>query len=304
MSRRALVPAPACLLALAIVAPAPARAQFDFGAWMQRAQIVANQVAQLANDVRSLSEMGRQLTQLERQLTHMTQAARGELGALARPFADLAAGPVDRVGDRSRWRSDFSGAALETARALGALGDGGSLADLQRRERRAADRLDEAGLLELYGDRPPAAAARALADHRRARAAADRRRAFDRAALEAADALAATVESARASFAELTANANLSNTALQQATLAAALSDGRVGAAVAQTLAFEAAQRAGRAAEAEAARVESRVRWRESRTRANEMARDLRRASELGRRSMRDGLLLRVPTAFSPPPSE
>ena len=121
---------------------------------------------------------------------------------------------------------------------------------------------------------------------------------LDYATLDAAAELAETVESAQGSFAGLTANGNLSNTALQQAGVAAALSQGRIDAAVAQVLAHEAAREAGRAQQAELARLEQLARWREGRLRANTMAGTLRDAASRNRAALRDGLLFRVPSFY------
>ena len=73
--------------------------------------------------------------------------------------------------------------------------------------------------------------------------------------MDAAASLASTVESAQDSFDDLTANGNLSNTALQQAQVAAALTQGRINAAVAQVLAYQAVEQANRMQQAEIDRL-------------------------------------------------
>ncbi len=73
-----------------------------------------------------------------------------------------------------------------------------------------ADRVGEADILDLYRSLPPQVATRAAQDFRRSREAADRQRVLDYATLDAAAALAATIESAQGSFADPTANGNLS----------------------------------------------------------------------------------------------
>ena len=93
-------------------------------------------------------------------------------------------------------------------------------------------------------------------------------------------------------------NGNLSNTALQQAGVAAALSQGRINAGVAQVLAHQAAREAGLAREAELARLERLAAWREGRARANAMAGTLRDAASLNRAALREGLLFRVPSFY------
>ena len=96
----------------------------------------------------------------------------------------------------------------------------------------------------------------------------------------------------------LTENGNLSNTALQQAGVAAALSQGRINAALGQVLAHEAAERANRAQLAELARLDQLAEWHESRMRANAFARTMRDAALTNRAALRDGLLFRVPSFY------
>ena len=121
---------------------------------------------------------------------------------------------------------------------------------------------------------------------------------LDYATLDAAAALAATIESSQGSFADLTANNNLSNTALQQASVAAALSRGRINAAMSQVLAYQAVQEANRRRQAELARLEQLAEWHESRQRAGAMAATMRDAATLNRDDLRDGLRLRVPSFY------
>ena len=95
-----------------------------------------------------------------------------------------------------------------------------------------------------------------------------------------------------------TENGNLSNTALQQAGVAAALSQGRINAAAGQVLAHQASLEASRAREAELARLEWLAEWRDGRQRANAFAASMRDASSRNRAALRDGLLFRVPSFF------
>ena len=276
----------------------PASAQFDFGSWFQRATIIANQITQISHQVTQIRSMARQLTELEDQLDHMERAAKGEIHALLQPFSRLAADPVGLVRNGLSWRSDFTGQARGTVDAVRDMGTGRSITRHWRTARNAADRVTDADILALFANLPPQAATRALEDHRRAREAADRQRVLDYAALDAAAALAGTIESARGSFADLTANGNLSNTALQQAGVAAALSQGRINAALGQVLAHEAAREASRARLAELARLEWLGRWHDGRARANALAETMRDAATLNRAALRDGLLLRVPSFY------
>ena len=291
--------APALLVPVLLLAnAAPASAQFDFGSWFQRATIIANQITQISHQVSQIRSLARQLTELEDQLDHMERAARGEIDALLQPFSDLAADPVGLVRDGLGWRSDFTGQARGTVDAVRAMGSGRSVTELWRTAHGTADRVREADILGLFRNLSPQAATRALEDYRRAREAADRQRVLDYAALDAAAALAGTIESAQGAFAGLTSNRNISNTALQQARVAAALSQGRINAAAGQVLAHQAAAEASRAREAELARLEWLGRWHDGRARANTLAETMRDAASLNRTALRDGLLFRIPSFY------
>ncbi len=289
----------ALLLPLLLLgAPKPASAQFDFGSWLQRATIIANQITQIRNQVRELRSMARQLSELENQLDHLERSARGEIEALLRPFSDLAADPVGLVRDGLGWGSDFTGTGRDMVGAVRDFGTGGSFTGLWRTAQGAADRVSEADILALYGNHAPGVATRALEDYRRAREATDRQRVLDYATLDAAAALAGTIGSAQGSFADLTANGNLSNTALQQAAVAAALSQGRINAAAAQVLAHQAVEQANRTRLAELARLEQLAEWREGRMRANAFARTMQNAALQNRAALRNGLLFRIPSFY------
>ena len=199
-----------CVPLLLLATATPSSAQFDFGAVFQRAQMIAHQVTQISNQVRQIRGMARQLSELEDQLDLMERSARGEIDALVEPFSDLAADPVGLVRDGLAWRSDFTGGARGMVDAVRDMGGGRSFTGLWRTAQGTADRVGEADILALYTDHPPRAGARALEDYRRGRGAADRQRVLDYATLDAAAELASTVESAQGSFADLTANRNLS----------------------------------------------------------------------------------------------
>ena len=246
--------------------------------------------------------MARQLSELEDQLDHMERAARGEIDALLQPFSRLAAQP------RRDW------CATDSPGAIGLPGRGPR--DGRRRPglrpaaatrspdcgaaaQSAADRVGRGRHLgAVRATFRPRPRTRAVEDYHSAREAADRQRVLDYATLDAAAALAETIESAQGSFAGLTANGNLSNTALQQAEVAAALSQGRINAGVAQVLAHQAAQEASRAQLAELARLERLAAWSESRARANAMAGTLRDAASRNRAALREGLLLKIPSFY------
>ena len=68
---------------------------------------------------------------------------------------------------------------------------------------------------------------------------------------------------------------------------------------MAQVLAHEAAREAGGARQAELARLEHLAEWRESRARANALARTMRDAAFRSRAALRDGLLFRIPSFYT-----
>ena len=292
----------ALLLVPTLILAGPAPAEAILGAVsgaLQRAQMIAHQVTQIANQVSQMRTMNRQLTELEDQLDYMREVARGEVDALADPFTDLAAAPVGLVTDGLDWGTEFRGAAGDLVTAVRGMGRGDSFTGHWRAVRNAADLVSEADVLALYGHRPPEASARALDDYRRSREAADRQRVLDYAMMDAAAELTATVAGAETSFGELTANGNLSNTALGQAQVAAALTQGRVDAAVGQVLAYQAVGEAQRAQEAERARLERLAAWRDARLRTNRTVGQMRTSALANRADLREGLLLRLPSFYT-----
>ena len=286
--------------ALILTSAAPAEAIFGtISGVVQRAQMIINQVSQIANQVRQMRTMTRQLTELEGQLDHMREVARGEVAALTDPFTELAAGPLGLVTDGLDWGPEFTGNASELVEAVRGMGSGTSFTEHWRDVRDAADLVTEADILQLYRNRPADLSSRAAEDYRRSRAAADRQRVLDYAMMDAADALAATIESAEGSLDDLTANGNLSNTALQQAGVAAALTQGRVDAAVGQVLAYQAVGEAHRTQEAERARLERLAAWRDAQLRTNRIIDEMRTSALMNRESLREGLLFRLPSFYT-----
>ena len=290
------------LVVLTGAAPADAFLGAISGA-VQRAQMIVNQATQIANQVSQMRTMNRQLDELEDQLDHMREVARGEVAALAEPFTELAAAPLGLVADGLGWGGEFTGAAGELVTAVRGMGAGTALTGHWREVRDAADLVTEADILELYGNQPPAASTRAVGHFRRSREAADRQRVLDYATMEAAAALTATVAGAERSFGDLAANGNLSDTALRQSGVAAALTQGRLDAAVGQVLAYQAVGEAHRAQEAERARLERLAAWRDARLRTNRTVGEMRSSALANRESLREGLLFRLPSFYTVPQS-
>ena len=286
------------VLSLILTNAGPANALFDISGAIQRAQMILNQVTQISNQVRQMRTMTRQLTELEEQLDYMKDVARGEVDALIEPFAELAAGSIGLVGDDLDWGSEFTGAAGELVDAVRGMGSGDSFTDVWRSAQGVADQVSEADILELYRNRPAEVSSRAAEEYRQAREAADRQRVLDYAMMDTAASLASTIENAQGSFDDLTANGNLSSTALQQAQVAAALTQGRINAAVAQVLAYQAVERANQMQQAEIDRLERLAEWRDARIRTNAMADAMRAAAIQNRDKLREGLLFKVPSFY------
>ena len=280
---------------LVLIHTQPAEAIFDaISGTIQRAQMIANQVTQISNQVRQLSTMTRQLAELEEQLTHMKQAALGEVNALTEPFTDLASESAGLVTDGLSWGSDFTGAASELVDAVRDMGNGNSLTQVWRSEQAAADRIGEPDILDLFSHHPPEVSTRVVEDYRAARDTASRQRVLDYATLDAAAALTAAIRDAQESFDRLSNNANLSNTALRQARVAAALTQGQLNAAVGQLLAYQAVEQASRMRQAELDRLERLSAWREAQQRANERFERMQSAVAQNRDSLREGLLFKI----------
>ena len=268
---------------LMLARPAPASAQFDFGAVFQRAQMIAHQITQISNQVSQIRSMARQLSELEDQLDHMERAARGETRRAASSRSRELAAETRRARP-GRTRLGFRlppVAASEMVDAVRDLGRGGrSLTPLWRSS-------PERGRPGERSRHPGAVPATSRPKYRHARGGGlppqpggrwPAARARLRDARRGGRARRATIQSAQGSFADLSANRNLSNTALQQAGVAAALSQGRINAAVSP------GARPSRPSE-QANRMPARpsspasngsAEWRESRVRANAMAETMR----------------------------
>ena len=280
---------------LVLINTQPAEAIFGaITGTIQRAQMIANQVTQISNQLRQVSTMTRQLSELEDQLTHMKQAALGEVNALTSPFTDLAASSIGLVGEGLSWGSDFTGAAGELVDAVRDMGNGSSLTGIWRSTQSTADQVHEQDILDLFSTHPAEVSTRAVERYRTARDAVDRQRVLDYATLDAAAALAEAIQNAQESFDTLKNNGNLSNTALQQAQVAAVLTQGQVDAAVGQLLAYQAVEQANRMRQAELDRLERLSAWRDAQIRANETFERMQAAVSQNRDNLREGLLFQV----------
>ena len=238
----------------------------DVAALAQRVTIIANQGIQIAHSVTQISRITEQMTEIKNQYEHLKDEALGQVGALTSPFTDLAALPGTFVSDGLAWRSDYAG--TDTAGLIDALdlfsASGTTMTDYWRGRLDAAPVVTEADVIAEYSTLPVSLADRAAANYRRLRDEGDQRTALSHTVNTAASSATTTVQSARASYAELRAQTNTSGTALQQAQVAGTITSGEVTAALLQLHAHEAARRAAedlaaeqRRREREAARLET-----------------------------------------------
>ena len=238
----------------------------DVAALAQRVTIIANQGIQIAHSVTQISKITEQMTEIKNQYEHLKNEALGQVGALTAPFTDLAALPSQIVGDGLGWRDDFTG--TDTAGLIDALESfsttGTPVTGYWRDRLSAAPVTTEADVIAEYNTLPVSLADRAAENYRRQRNQGERRTALSHSVNTAAADAAATVLTARNSYAELRGQTNVSGTALGQAQIAGLITGGEVSAALLQLQAFEANQRAAeelaaeeRRRELEAARVET-----------------------------------------------
>ena len=268
----------------------------DVAALAQRVTIIANQGIQIAHSVTQISKITEQMTEIKNQYEHLKNEALGQVGALTAPFTDLAALPSQIVGDGLGWRDDFTG--TDTAGLIDALESfsttGTPVTGYWRDRLSAAPVTTEADVIAEYNTLPVSLADRAAENYRRQRNQGERRTALSHSVNTAAADAAATVLTARNSYAELRGQTNVSGTALGQAQIAGLITGGEVSAALLQLHAFEANQRAAeqlaaeqRRRELEAARVET--------LRAARAQHDRRIAGIESHRDGGDSLLFAVP---------
>ncbi len=259
---------------------------------IQRAQIIANQITQIAVEVSEVAAMADQLNELQDQLTHMKEAALGQVNALTQPFADLASAPATIVSDGINWGSDFTGESQQLVSAVTDMGQNGtSITQLWRNRLAQADVVGEQDILALFTNHPPEAAGRVLENYRATRQQADNRRVLDYTTLDAAAALTQAIQDAQGSFATLRNNTNISNTALQQAQISGLITQGEINTAGAQLLAYQAVREATENQEAEVRRLEDLAAWRAAEERAEAVFQAQQAATEARREQKRQGLL-------------
>ena len=182
----------------------------------------------------------------------------GHVGALTTPFTTLAALPGSVVSDGLAWRTDYTG--TDTEGMIDAFelfsSSGTSLTDYWRTRLANAPVVTEADVIADYSTLPVSLADRAAANYRRHRTRGEQLTAESQLMNTAASSASTTVQLARASYAVLRGQTELSGTALQQAQVTGTITAGEVNASLLQLQAHEAARRAAEELAAEERRRE------------------------------------------------
>ena len=230
----------------------------DFAALAQRVTIIANQGVQIAHSVTQISRITEQMTEIKNQYDHLKNEALGHVGALTTPFTTLAALPGSVVSDGLAWRTDYTG--TDTEGMIDAFelfsSSGTSLTDYWRTRLANAPVVTEADVIADYSTLPVTLADRAAANYRRHRTRGEQLTAESQLMNTAASSASTTVQLARASYAVLRGQTQLSGTALQQAQVTGTITAGEVNASLLQLQAHEAARRAAEELAAEERRRE------------------------------------------------
>ena len=266
-------------------------------AGIQRAQMIVNQGVQIYEAQVAKLTMDGQLTELTDQFQHLQDQALGSVGAITEPFSNLASRPAQILGAGLSWKDDFTGVAAELASSVEAMGETGkSFTESWRGRLTAADVVGESDIVGLLQDYSPEVSEAGARRYRETRERGDKRLVLNHATSDAAAELISSARSAVEAYEGLTQNANLSNTALQQASIAGQVTEGNLTAAMAQLVAFQAAREAAEDYEREIERRERLAGWLAGQQRAQANF-DTQQADLDARRDvMRAGLL------FSPHP--
>ena len=183
---------------------------------------------------------------------------------------------------------------------MGAVEDmgetGKSFTESWRGRLTAADVVGESDVVGLLQDYSPEVSEAGARRYRETRERRDKRLVLNHATSDAAAELVASARAAVEAYEGLTNNANLSNTALQQASIAGQVTGGNLAAAMAQLLAFQAAREAAEDYEREIERRERLAEWLAAQQRAQANFDTQQADLDARRDAMREGLL------FSPHP--
>ncbi|MDE2964135.1 MAG: hypothetical protein OXU26_09495 [Acidobacteriota bacterium] len=270
----------------------------------QRAQMIVNQLLQrlnekmqIANQVTQIKQFTEQLTKTREQVIHMKEAALGQIGALEESFAELAAEPTDLVVEAMQWQTEFTGSAREMVGAARRLASGQPLRESWRKILNQFQTNQE-DIVELLSHLDPQVAARVSEHYLQDQDRADNRRVTTYLVDDSATALIETAASAQESLQKLRSNSNVSDTALAQAQVTGLATQGELLSAMAQLMAFEAAQGAAQEYQDELKRRQQWKQW-ERRQEAEKVLFEKQQADiAASADGLREGLVYRIPSAF------
>ena len=207
--------------------------------------MISNQVTQIYKDTMAKITFDGQLTEMIGQAAHLKEQALGTVGALTDPFTKLASRPTKFIGLGLSWKNDFTGIPRSIASSVENMGETGkSFRESWAQRLTAADTVSETDILNLFQNSRPEIAARASRGYLAAREDSDKRLVLDHATSEAATNLIVAAKDAVDSYERLRENINTSNTALAQSQVTGAVTQGHLTAAMAQLMAYQAAEEA------------------------------------------------------------
>lgn len=270
----------------------------------QRAQMIANQILQrlnermqIANQVAQIKQFTEQLTKAREQITHMKEAALGQIGALEESFSELVAGPTDLVVEGMQWQTEFTGSARELVVAAKKLASGKPLRESWQKILNQYQTNQE-DIAELLSHLDPRVSGQVSDRYRQDLEDADKQRVTTYLVDDSATALIEATVSAQKSLQKLRSNTNVSDTALAQAQVTGLATQGEVLSAMAQLMAFQAAQGAAQDYQDELKRRQQWKQWERRQEAGKERFEKHQADIAASAEGLREGLVYRIPSAF------
>lgn len=219
---------------------------------VQRIAMMANQVRQITAAATQITTLTNQLNELKAQFQHIQDATLGQVQALTQPFTQLASAGTGIVSDAMSWKSQFSGVPGQLANAVTQMGSSGtSLTTTWSSLLQQADTTSVGDITTLFSDQTPELSDWGRDSWEKSRERADNSVVMNQALADAAAELAKALKEAKDALEDLKNQSNVSNTALAQAQLAGALTNGSLAVAKAQADSYKAAKEATEALEDE-----------------------------------------------------
>ena len=261
----------------------------------QRIIMMANQITQISHQVSQLATLTEQLTELKAQYKHIKDATLGQVQALTQPFNQLASQGTGLVSDAMSWKSEFSGIPGQLANAVSDMGSSGtSLTTTWSTLLQQADVVAEADVVQLYSNLPATLSQEAAEGWLKSRERADNKMVMNNAVADAAAELAEALQAAKAAIEALKNQTNMSDTALAQAQLSGALTQGNLATAMAQVQAYKAALESTEAFQKEQQRRERLSDWADAQRAAQQNLQSRVSAIQAQHDAMREGLRMSI----------